>query len=306
MNWVWCNCWRPALSFRICSRSSWGRTQVLARGHHWAFQIDPGLGVVSWRSGRRALTISPSFIRWLFFLICLCHPEATAERKKTLFFGWVWIISPHYIPQKQIRTYSFNNKYASVKKSYLVYVFWHKTICSSWKVLSFSQKCCNLKCFSSWYRGLSFLAGSAETCIFFCDFSLLSIKMRTTWMKWMSNNIANIKEKDYERGSGVLSELEVDTEGGHVLHVFMKPEASCSPRQETLLLAYWRVFPWKPKQVRALTGRGVEAQLAKTGGGDTRMRSTHWKACHIKQPKSPHGTSTKNSSELNFFWRLAC
>lgn len=65
-----------------------------------------------------------------------------------------------------------------------------------------------------------------------------------------------------------MSELVVDAEGGHVLHACMK-------LQEALLPACRRVFLWKPRQVRALTGREVEAQLGKTVGGDRRMRSVH-------------------------------
>lgn len=44
-----------------------------------------------------------------------------------------------------------------------------------------------------------------------------------------------------------------------------KPPAASDRKRRRL--ACRRAFPWKPQQVRALTGRGVEAQLAETKGG---------------------------------------
>lgn len=48
--------------------------------------------------------------------------------------------------------------------------------------------------------------------------------------------------------------------------MYEAPKPPAAPDRKRRRLACRRVFPWKPKQVRALTGRGVEAQLAETKG----------------------------------------
>lgn len=132
--------------------------QCPCNGHYWAFQLDPGQGAggMRWRSRRLAFYHLLLFHLVVAFSLSVYATQKQLDRKKNLFFGWVWIISlpslfpphPPHPKKPQIRTCSCNNKHVLSKKRNFVCVFWHKTIWSSLKVfvlcLSLSQKFCNL------------------------------------------------------------------------------------------------------------------------------------------------------------------
>lgn len=105
-----------------------------------------------------------------------------------------------------------------------------------------------------------------------------------------------------KEGEAAETPQAADEEAHCVLHrrrpcvscMYEAPKPPAAPDRKRRRLACRRAFPWKPQQVRALTGRGVEAQLAETrgvvvvvGGGDRGMRSMQ-KGCHIKQPPTEH------------------
>lgn len=122
------------------------------------------------------------------------------------------------------------------------------------------KKCCNLsRIYVSRYRNIDVLVYSAGTFVYFLLIPIWTSK-NTHNMDWAPE----LKHSRHHIKKVLLYELQVDTEGGHVLHAHVKPEAFRSHWQETLLLARRRVFPWKPKQVRALTGRRVEARGVET------------------------------------------
>lgn len=98
-----CCCRVSGFWFRF---SRWGTVSLVVwnkflhpcpcNGHHWDIQLDPGLRGVRWRSGRRAFTISAG----CFFPLSVYATQKQLLRKKLCFFGWVWIISPFIISQK--------------------------------------------------------------------------------------------------------------------------------------------------------------------------------------------------------------
>lgn len=76
------------------------------------------------------------------------------------------------------------------------------------------------------------------------------------------------------------------------------------------LLASGRGFPRKPKQVRALRGSRVEAQLAETGGGgadeDGRMGSRRRKVCHINHSLDMLNCASTKKLWFNKYLMKAC
>lgn len=259
-----------------------------------AFQPDPGPG--EWDGGV-GVGLSPS--SFVSSAGCFCLPVYATQKltcqKKRLFVGWVWNISL-MISLKQISKRSFNNKHVSSScLCVLAQPFEFMESCHM-----ASQKRCYLKCicFSN-YRYIYFLAQCSVTFIYLYEFPFSLIQIYTTWMNEWKHSRHPI-QRVYCTSSGLTQKEAMCC----TLAWSLKPSAAPDRKHS----ACRRVFPWKPKQVRALTGRRVRSagkDRGWVGGGDWRMRSAHLKACHIKHPKSPNGSTTKNNSWLKYILK-AC
>lgn len=179
-------------------------------------------------------------------------PRSNYSGKKRLLF---WLGVNIWPSLKQIRTGSYKNKHISAKSDF-VYV-------SCWNHLEFMER------FVITTRPLVYRACLLYLFIFLLLFFFYSTGIFLSFNRFPFWPIESNNTRWVSTGYG-----------------WQKPGAARSLWQETLSLARGRVFLWKPKQVKALTGSGEETQLAKTGGGDRRMRSMHAKACHFKQLKS--------------------
>lgn len=166
-----CSCRASGIWFRF----SWWRSHGLGGG-------------VRWRSPSWPFTITAGC-----FSSSVYTTQKPPSQKKVFWLGvnhFPLIISP----KKQIRTCSFNNKLVSAKKKWSLCVLAcnHLEFMESFQIVSKPQsKMLTRICFFR-YRYLYFLVYTTRTCVYFHSIPFLPVKIHTTWMKWMSENIAGL------------------------------------------------------------------------------------------------------------------